>query len=313
LEEKMIIDFHVHIREEGTPLYQGSPDDYVRKMDQLGIDKMCILGVDLGKYGAGSNRRDCQMRLAAYEKKIGFKTTLSNRHIYEFVNVHPDRLVGFGSLHPDSEYNLEEEFEKCVNDYGFKGIKLYPLTGFYPDDERMYPVYDKAEKYGSVILFHTGVKDTGAMNMKYDNPIFLDNISAEFLELKLVMAHVGYPWIDEALMVAFCNRNIFLEISGLIIFELFTKTPVVKEVLTKILNCATLNEKTIFGSDGPRLTEKYLKVLREADYISPEDKKKILGETADWLLDADNEQFRSFLYDELPKSLFARMELKKRE
>jgi predicted TIM-barrel fold metal-dependent hydrolase len=302
----MIIDFHVHIWEEGKPFYQGTPDDYVRKMDQLGIDKMCILGVDLGKHYTGYNRRDSQVRLAAFEKKFGHKTSLSNKYLYEFVKVHPDRLVGFGSVHPDGDYSLEEEFEKCINDYGFKGLKLYPLSGFYPDDERMYPVYEKAEKYGSVVLFHTGGKDCGSMNLKYDNPIYLDNLAAEFPELKIVMAHVAYPWVDEAIQVAFCNFNVFLEISGLLTFELFTNTPVVKETLTKILNTASLSERTIFGSDGPRPTKKYLEMIKEAEYISSDDKKRILGETADWLLSASNEQFREFLLS-LPKRLDARM------
>ncbi|HEY86441.1 MAG TPA: hypothetical protein G4O06_00160, partial [Dehalococcoidia bacterium] len=49
----MIIDFHIHIWAKGTPFYQGTPEDYVKKMDQLGIDKMVILGVDHGKHDTG--------------------------------------------------------------------------------------------------------------------------------------------------------------------------------------------------------------------------------------------------------------------
>jgi len=298
----MIIDFHVHIWEEGTPFHKGSPDDYVRKMDQLGIDKMCILGVDLGQHHAAYNRRASQVRLAAFEKKFGHKTTISNKYLYDFVKVHPDRLVGLGSVHPDGDYNIEEEFEKCINDYSFKGLKLYPLSGFYPDDERMFPVYEKAEKYGSVVLFHSGGKDCNSMKMKYDDPIYLDNLASEFPELKIVMAHVGYPWVDKAIQIAFCNANMFLEISGLITFELFSNTPVFKDTLVKILNYATLNGKTIFGSDGPRPTKTYLQTIKEADYITAEDKRRILGETADWLLKVNNEQFREFLFS-LPERL----------
>ena len=306
----MIIDFHVHIWEEGTPFYQGTPDEYIKKMDELGIDKMCILGVDHGKHDLEYNKRDSQVRTGEFERKLGHKTNMTNSYLYEFVKDHPDRLLGFGSLHPEGDYNLEEEFERCVNDYGFKGFKLYPLTGFYPDDERMYPVYEKAEKCGSVMLFHTGVKDSGSMNMKYDDPIYIDNLAAEFPELKIVIAHVGFPWVDKAIWVAFCNANVFLEISGLFTFEVFTNRPVVKEVLTKILDCATLNAKTVFGSDGPRPTKKYLDILNNADYISDEDRKKLMGETADWLIRADNEQFRTFMCEDIPKMLFARMKAK---
>jgi predicted TIM-barrel fold metal-dependent hydrolase len=124
----------------------------------------------------------------------------------------------------------------------------------------------------------------------------LDDLAARFPELKIVMAHVGYPWVDKAIQIAFLNFNIFLELSGLMIFELFAKAPVVKETITKILNCVTLNEKTIFGSDGPRPTARNLKMIREADYISAEDKRRILGDTADWLLKCNNREFREFTY-----------------
>jgi predicted TIM-barrel fold metal-dependent hydrolase len=302
----MVIDFHVHIWEEDDPFYQGSPDDYVKKMDKLGIDKMVILGMDLGKHYARYNESDSQKRFAAFEGKIGRKTGLPNKYVSDFVKVHPDRLVGFGSLHPDSDYNLEDEYEKGINDYGFKGFKLYPHSGFYPDDERMNRVYEKGEKDGIVFLFHTGIKDTPSMNMKYNNPIALDNLAAKYPELKIVMAHCGYPWVEKAIQIAFCNFNVFLEISGLLHFELFSNAPIVKDTLIRILNHVTLNEKTIFGTDGPRPTEKNLKMIREADYISDEDKKRLLGDTADWLLKSSNEQFREFIYS-MPQRLGARM------
>ena len=149
----MIIDFHIHIWEKGTPFHQGSPDDYVRKMDQLGVDKMCILGVDHGKHDVSYKKRESQARLMAFEIGLGHKTNFSNTYLYDFVKGHPDRLVGFGSLHPDAYgYNLIDEYERCVNDYGFLAFKLYPLTGFYPDDERMFPVYERGEKEGAVFL-----------------------------------------------------------------------------------------------------------------------------------------------------------------
>jgi hypothetical protein len=173
-------------------------------------------------------------------------------------------------------------------------------------------VYEKGEKLGTVFLFHSGIKDTRSLSMKYDDPIYLDNLARAFPELKIVMAHVAYPWVDKAIQIAFCNYNVFIDISALHPLERFTGTPVIKETLTKILNCIVLNEKTIFGSDGPIGTKEYLEIIKEADYISPDDKKRILGETADWLLTASNEQFREFL-SSVPERFFARMGVSKKQ
>jgi hypothetical protein len=98
---------------------------------------------------------------------------------------------------------------------------------------------------------------------------------------------------------------VFLEISALLTLELFNGTPIIKDTVTKILKCATLDKKTLFGSDGPRPTKKFLEIIKEADYISTEDKNRMLGDTADWLLKANNEEFRNFLTN-LPLSLGSR-------
>ena len=67
---------------------------------------------------------------------------------------------------------------------------------------------------GLPALFHTGQTGVGAglpggmgVKLKYSNPIFLDDVAADFPTLTIVMAHPSFPWQDEALAIATHKPN----------------------------------------------------------------------------------------------------------
>jgi predicted TIM-barrel fold metal-dependent hydrolase len=63
-------------------------------------------------------------------------------HIYPFVCADPRRP------------KLLDLVKRYIEEEGFRGLKIYPPLGFYPFDERLYPVYEYAEKQGIPILTH---------------------------------------------------------------------------------------------------------------------------------------------------------------
>ena len=101
---------------------------------------------------------------------------------------------------------------------------MFPPVGFWPDDERFFPLYEKIEAARVPVLFHAGQtnikvipKDPGvrkATNSKYSHPINFDMISRLFSKIPIILAHMGYPHFIEARSVAHANENIFLDISG---------------------------------------------------------------------------------------------------
>ena len=74
---------------------------------------------------------------------------------YAFEMDRDDRIVAFGSVHPDAPDALEE-LER-IKAAGLKGVKLHPeYQGFYADEERMKPIYRKISQLGLITLFHAG-------------------------------------------------------------------------------------------------------------------------------------------------------------
>nr|MDO8132701.1 amidohydrolase family protein [Candidatus Njordarchaeum guaymaensis] len=125
----------------------------------------------------------------------------------------PDRFVGLATVDP-LEKGAPDRLEEEIKDYGFKGLKLYALIGPY-EDKRYYPLYERAEKLGVPILFHTGNTYLfPPVLAKWTHPIQLDAIGVDFPKLKMIAAHLGYPHWDEMLGVVFRNNNVYVDISG---------------------------------------------------------------------------------------------------
>ena len=133
----------------------------------------------------------------------------------------PNRFIGmYVSLDPlrpgtDAIAELNRQIDE-VEAAGQKplGLKLYPTTGFYPDDEIVYPLYEVCCDHDVPVLLHQG-HSGGRLKSKYGHPIHVDSVAADFPDLKIIMGHGARleTWGKEALSVAIYKTNVHIEIS----------------------------------------------------------------------------------------------------
>jgi len=135
-----------------------------------------------------------------------------NRIFGGLSNKHSKRLVHLVAVDPRRK-DAVAVLEEGVTKQGARGLKLHPTTGFYPDDPVCHPLYEKALELGVPVLFHTGTQPA-PMKAKYSRPIFVDSAAADFPDVKMVMAHVGHCWWEEALALAGTKWNLYVDISG---------------------------------------------------------------------------------------------------
>ena len=169
----MIVDAHLHC--------SGSEDaeDILGAMDVAKIDMAVLLAPML----TPCNR----MRGAAALRQ-------ANQHLGEIVRGHPDRLVGFAVLDPlDSE--AVRDLQIAVQELGLRGLKLVP-SGWYPYDESAHRIYECASRFRIPILFHSGIFIDGRSG-RFCRPVFFEALR-EHPSLKVTLAHLGWPWCDEA-------------------------------------------------------------------------------------------------------------------
>jgi predicted TIM-barrel fold metal-dependent hydrolase len=138
-----------------------------------------------------------------------------DQYIADFVAQAPDTLVGFAACDPTQEGSLDE-LRHGIEDLGLVGLKMGPMyAGFDPRDERCAPVYRYCEERGIPILFHTGTTFNRAAPLGFSRPWLFDDVAIRYPELRMVLAHVGHPFMEECLVVIRKHLHVYADISAL--------------------------------------------------------------------------------------------------
>ena len=142
------------------------------------------------------------------------RVMISNDEVAGFVAQAPDRLVGVGSVDISRPMAAVREVRRCVDELGFKAIRVLPwLWEVPPTDRRFYPVYTACCEMN--VPFCTQIGHTGPlMPSEVGRPIYLDQVAIDFPELVIVGGHIGYPWTDEAIALATKHRNVYIDTSA---------------------------------------------------------------------------------------------------
>jgi hypothetical protein len=136
----------------------------------------------------------------------------------KFIREHPDRLIGFGDIKLDDPNALSEidRFHQA----GFRGLGEITTTQKNYDDPAYWPLYDRADKYHMILLFHTGIVNRlhpeQPANISFDRSRVtrLDLIARHWPRLTIIGAHLGNPDYAEAGEIGRWDPNLFFDVSG---------------------------------------------------------------------------------------------------
>jgi predicted TIM-barrel fold metal-dependent hydrolase len=183
----------------------------------------------------------------------------------EILSADPDVVIPFATVDPARPDALERVQAKIAA--GARGFKFHPnLQAFFQNDRVAYPLYEAIAAAGVPALFHTGhsgigtgVRGGGGLRLKYSNPICLDDVAADFPELKIVMAHPSFPWQDEAISVCLHKENVWIDLSG-------WSPKYFPPQLVQYAN-TQLRDRVLFGSDFPLITpDRWLADFEQAPF-----------------------------------------------
>jgi len=205
----MIVDCHTHVWEYPQHL----SDYWLTEFDRIwGKGKGIEVAVDLEDHWRAMEGVSRAIVLAFRSRALG--VDVPNTYVAEYVNKHPEKLIGFACVDPN-DADAPEELEYCIKELGLKGLKLAPIyQHFDPLDEKFYPLYQKAQDLQIPILWHQGTTFLSNAPLKYASPVLLDEIAQRFPQLKMIIAHLGHPWFNEAVVVIRKHPNLYADISG---------------------------------------------------------------------------------------------------
>jgi predicted TIM-barrel fold metal-dependent hydrolase len=240
LLDTLVIDCHCHLGEwRGFHVPEANADGMLKSMDALGIDTACLTA----------------------HAAIGPDFRLGNRMVRDAVMNHPGRFLGYVTLNPHYEEDMQTEIEECFAFGGFRGIKLHPgLHGVSPDDRRYERAFRAANEKRCPVLVHTwGAADLQAV----------ESVAGKYTDAQFIMAHAGgsVAAMETAVEIVNRNANVYIDTA----FSLAYEGNV--EWLTEEVG----SEKILFGSDMPFFDPRidFGRVVWAG--ILESDKKNILG------------------------------------
>jgi predicted TIM-barrel fold metal-dependent hydrolase len=193
---------------------------------------------------------------------------ISNDEVAEWVAAHPDRFAGLAAVDLARSMDGVRELRRCVEELGFKGLRMLPwLWEAAPTDRRYYPLYAACVDLG--VPFCTQVGHTGPLRpSEVGRPIpYIDQIALDFPELVIVGGHIGYPWTEEMIAVSRKHENVFIDTSAFTI-ERFP-AEIVSYMKTK-----GGRRKVLFGSNHPMIAP--AKALEALDSLALDEETRDL-------------------------------------
>jgi uncharacterized protein len=202
----------------------ADPDRHWRACQQA--EKTVVVAFDMGHAGA----------------------VVPNEYVASYVQRHPDRLIGFASVDPRRPDALEL-LRYAHGTLALRGVKLSSTyQGFHPHDPRAYALYGYCERHGLPILVHQGATIVREAPLALANPVLLEQVAYDFPDLVIIVAHVGFPWASDCVVLMRKQPNVFADISALCYrpWQLY-------DTLVKAME-GRVTDKLFFGTDWPFTT-----------------------------------------------------------
>ena len=224
----------------------------------------------------------CVVFTVDWESQSG-RPPVSNEEVAEGAAANADVLIPFASVDP-ARPDAVDRARRLIDEHDVRGFKFHPnLQAFFPNDRSAYPLYEVIAEAGLPALFHTGhsgigsgLPGGGGVRLKYSNPIYVDDVAADFPEMPIVLAHPSFPWQDEALSIAMHKPEVYIDLSG-------WSPKYFPPQLVRYAN-TLLKRQVLFGSDYPMITpERWLGDFERLE-IDDEVRPLILKENAVRLL-----------------------------
>jgi predicted TIM-barrel fold metal-dependent hydrolase len=225
----MIVDCHTQVWNPGTQLgpSAGRPadlkaDEFHHRQAVDPVDKAIVLGF----------------------KSSYLQTEIPNRFVADYVRRNASKMVGFAGIEP-LDRNWLDELQIAQQELNLKGVVLSPaMQNFHPTDTHAMRLYAQCSRRGLPVLFDQNHRHPRA-KLEYGEPRLLDEVAREFPDLRIVIAGLGYPWIDQTVVLLGKHPNLYADVAGLLPQPWLSYNALLAAYEYGVM------DKLLFGSDFP--------------------------------------------------------------
>jgi predicted TIM-barrel fold metal-dependent hydrolase len=171
-------------------------EEMLRRMDEAGIEKSFLIAPKIGREGLP----------AAYH--------VPYQIVVDAVEKYPDRFYGLAGIDPFEGMSGVRALEQAINEFGFIGAHVYPhWFELAPDHAKYYPFYAKCVELDVPIQMQVGqslIYSPTSPIRRVLQPITIDTVACDFPELKIIGIHIGIPWHEEMIAMAWKHPNVYI-------------------------------------------------------------------------------------------------------
>ena len=200
--------------------------------------------------------------VAFYIETVTGTPPCSNDYVAKMRDDNPGVILqAWAAVDPLKGEAAIQEAKKAIGTLGMLGFHFHPIMGhFSVDDRRFYPLWETINELQVLVMIDVGTTGMGAglpggmgAIIRHAHPAAIDRLAADFPNLKIIMAHPGWPWVEETTAVALHKGNVYWEMSGW--------APKYFPGNLKVDMRGRLQDKIMFGSDYPSMP--YARILKE--------------------------------------------------
>jgi len=219
----MIVDVHTHLFWYPDHLAADLVDEALAaKMVKIETSGGRAYAKSLDRHSNDARPEDHWRATAAADRVIvfglrapatGYNTP--NEVVADYVGQHPDKLEGWASIDPN-DADCVEQLRYCVDHLGLRGLKVGPVyQHFDPRDPRFWPLFAECERLDLPVIIHMGTTYPSKARLEYAKPLLLEPLIMAHPRLRMIIAHLGHPWEEDAVALIRKSPRVFADISAL--------------------------------------------------------------------------------------------------
>jgi predicted TIM-barrel fold metal-dependent hydrolase len=256
--------------------YDTTGEKHIAAMEEAGIDMTVMFPFDTG--------------LMLGEPPVPVEE--QNRAVFEMAKRFPKKVIPFATFDPRRP-KAKDYVKKCFEEWGAKGLKLHPGSGFNPEGSETLALVETVARYNAPILIHTG-PSIPPTSSKYTDPMYLDEMLLRFPEVNVIAAHMAYGYREILFSLGMNRPNLYTDLAAWQTTARDRYHDFAEAVYHAVAHFGP--ERVLFGTDNPYLwpvlpEPKYVEAIRDLAAKTPEharitekDVDMILGENAKVLL-----------------------------